>query len=204
MRDDLFNSWGTTLIDPVISSKSGTRGSQPNTVSDNNQNKQILENKVTSLTKHKFTLFRVESCGSTANTLAILESTCGDSQACLFAVGSYIAGDKGYFNSISLNSKQMDRHGPVLPQKSCDATPLQVRTHVALPYYIPSCQDKEVFVAGKFRHDIADNGTECLNYYEDKCLMSLHLVLLHRRIMKKPVRVFFSSQFSPAVVAFSA
>jgi hypothetical protein len=189
MEDDLFNFWGTTLIDPVSTGKSSTRGQRPVLVGESDSKEQTLRYNVQSLTGQRYSLVRVVDCGSTANSLAILEATRGDSQACMFAVGSYISGDNGYFNSLSLNSRQLAGHGLVLPQKNIHATPAQTKCHVTLPYFIPSVMDKHEFLKVDQRRVIVEEGVGCLHEYEDRCLSSLHLVLLTRRLQQNPVRV---------------
>lgn len=187
MKDDLFNDWGVCLIDPTH--KSSTRGIAPTIPSDRDPSYQMLKNKVQSLTNQMYTLHRVESCGSTANSLAILELTKGCPNACVFAVGSYIAGDGGYLNALSLSSRQLENHGLVLPTRCENGTPEQIKSSVTLPYYIPSGGELSNFRTFDGCSQIKEEGIGCLNYYEDSCLLSLHVILSARRIQDNPVRV---------------
>ena len=67
MQDDLFNFWGTTIIDPAVSGQSSTRGIDAATLGDKSSKFESLNNKFRELTSHYYKLLRVESCGSTAN-----------------------------------------------------------------------------------------------------------------------------------------
>lgn len=147
MIDDLFNFWGTRIIDPPVSGQSSTRGIRNTTLGDKDTKFGELNNKFRALTSQKYFLLRVESCGSTANCLAIVEATKGKTDSCLFAIGSYIAGDQGYMQSLSFMSRQLKikedsiheikGSGVFLPLKLESVDEHQVRCHVALPYYLP-------------------------------------------------------------------
>ena len=109
--DDLQNQWGTILVD-ASAVGSSTRGQgQSILVGDDNTERERFNSIVSSRTQHKFSLYHIESCRSVANQLAITEATYGDTNACVFAVGSYICGDGGYYNELSLNSRQIGTGG---------------------------------------------------------------------------------------------
>ena len=147
--DDLFNDWGVFLIDSTATSS--TRGTGPVIPSERDTTYQVLKNEVQSLTNQMYTLHRVESCGSTCNTLAIFEASQGDSKSCVYAVGTYIAGDQGYLNSLSLSSRQLSNHGLVLPLRREQATSTQIMHWVTLPYYIPARKDVDFFRSSEKR-----------------------------------------------------
>ena len=212
MQDDLFNFWGTTIIDPAVSGQSSTRGIDAATLGDKSSKFENLNNKFRELTSHYYKLLRVESCGSTANSIAILEATQGRTESCVFAIGSYIAGDKGYMQSLSFMSRQLridDRQpkgsGVFLPMKLADVitNQEQIKTHITLPYYIPQPGlHKEKFLKTHKRpstYGQDENG--CLHHYEDQCLSALHSVLFYRRIQGNPVKVIL---FEPVLAGCGA
>ena len=125
----------------------------------------------------------------TVNTLALHQASEGNTKSCVYAVGTYIAGDGELLNELSLSSRQLDNNGLVLPLQSERATPNQIKNCVTLPYYIPSGKDEDSFLKSESCVKIEEDGIGCLHHYEDRCLLSLHLMLLTRRIQNDPIRV---------------
>jgi hypothetical protein len=187
----MFNFWGTTLVDPASTSHSSTRGLMPSIVGGLEENMTALKGKIQRQTQNKYTLWRVETCGSSANTIAVVTATQGRIDACIFAVGSYIAGDQAFFNELSLMNRQPEEHSLFLPMKAQEASREQIRHHAPLPYYLPSSVDKEQFLTTACHQKMSDQGVECLHEYEDRCLQSLHCLLITRRVHGNPVRAIF-------------
>jgi hypothetical protein len=210
-EDDLFNFWGTTIIDPSSTGQSSTRGIQNTTLMDRDAKLANLQVKFKELTDQKYTVLRVESCGSSANSLAILEATEGKFESCVYAIGSYIAGDKGFMNSLSFmarqlklnedNAKDVKPCGFFLPMKIDSVKEVQRNSHVPLPYYIPHVTHKTDFFKKHHRPFTTETDVGCLHHYEDQCLSALHSQLIYRRIQGNPVKVLF---FEPVLAGCGA
>ena len=187
----MFNEWGVKLID--LTSSRSTRATESKTLSDNDANYKILDNEIKRLTKEMYSLYSVESGGSIVNSTAITEVLgeldIRDARACVFAVGSYIAGNNGLYYRLSLNKLQLVHKGLILPNVAACAKPMQIEAHVTLPYWIPSREDRHRFLTSEDCLSIQEEGIGCLYQYEDMCLSSLHTILMARRIQKNPIRV---------------
>ena len=84
MTDNLHNNWGTNLI--LLTNSDKQIYNAKSSVNPDDEFKRTV-----SLTfQNKFHLQRVCADGSTANIMAIVDATRGDTGRCLIAAGSYL------------------------------------------------------------------------------------------------------------------
>lgn len=168
MGDDAANEWGTvlTLLDTMPSRRISLGGST------------LSQTELTSAVKVNcapFAFVRTVANGSQANAIAISMVTGFRNHLCLFAAGSYVAGDSSVVQTLSTSSfviseKLAEIQTPHL------ATDLAREQTIALPYHIP---------CSTCRHE------GILESYEDECLKELHLRCVLQRIKGDPFRALF-------------
>ena len=95
MGDDLANNWGTNLCNLSREDKLDFKNKSTALVFD--EFKRIVSNQF----QHEFVLQRVTQDGSTANLLAIVDATLGDTSTCLFAAGCYVSADNSFLQNLS-------------------------------------------------------------------------------------------------------
>ena len=135
MADNLANGWGTSLIfeDP----KWRKQVASGNSIDSSKADFRLFEEDVKASTNGNFTLSKICSCGSEANAFAICETTGGDTSACLFAAGSYVAGDGGTLQMLTTSSAYGTHLGPCIVCIPDRASAFAQKQTVALPYFIP-------------------------------------------------------------------
>jgi hypothetical protein len=130
-----------------------------------------LKMKVSYDLKKEFVLTRVMSCGSDANLFAVVDLTEGDTESCVIAAGSYVAGDGGPLQSWSTNEFSVQR-GPSGITSPKAVVNKFTRSHtVALPYIIEG---------------VLDSNTA--EEYENECLNELHIRCLIAKVKGSPLK----------------
>ena len=164
--DNLENNWG---CDHVISlpSRNASR-------SEENTNFRGFKMLIGVTTQYKYILQHVTECGSTANLWAISDATGFDTNKCLFAAGSYVAGDDGALQAFTSSEVDVNKsYASILPCKKVKSDVARANT-IALPYYIPGVLSDE----------------ELVNY-ENECLFALNLKIKNNIVCGHPSKALF-------------
>lgn len=113
----------------------------------------------------------VNICGSHANSWAIDDATNYQASLCLFAAGSYVAGDGGALQSYSTSEFAPGFNLATIVHPNQVKNPLARENTIPLPYHIPG-----VLPAQELRE------------YEDKCLQAVHIHLCWAKMRRKPYK----------------
>lgn len=161
--DDMWNEWGCKL---AIDANSDCSKRKMNKITHSSKLElQSFGQRIAKDLEGKYYLSRVCICGSDANLHALFTITGGNTDLCLIAAGSYVAGDAGTMQSMSTSTYI----APMGPAGITDPSAVKcnfTKTHtVALPYSIPGVMEMDD-----------------LTVYEDQCLQRLHLMCLQARM----------------------
>jgi hypothetical protein len=159
MCDDLANTWGTTFCCPLDNTRRIEKGGS---VSKFGQ-------AISCSTDGKFVLLKPMACGSDANLWAISDATGFNTSACLFAAGSYIAGDGGSLQPFSSSKFNFLENLADIAEPSDIHNDVARSNTVGLPYHINGVLD-----------------AEALEKYEDECLLGLHTFLVLAKMKGNP------------------
>jgi len=175
MSDDLANNWGTNLcLSGLESRKKGSRKlpfARHQEVSTTSQSLPIM---VHSSTDGKFIFERLSVCGSDANHWAVSDATNLNTSLCLFACGSYVAGDGSAFQCLSTSDFGVgDCLAFITHPDKVENSVARAQT-IALPYHVPGTMESRELTA-----------------YEDLCLQALHIRLCWAKMRAKPYKALF-------------
>ena len=174
MADDLANHWGVNLCNPEHQRRpsiSPSFRSLPRTQSLGNRPSLALIPGLVAAETEDFVFERVAVSGSQANSWAIEDATEQNTSLCLFAAGSYVAGDGSALQSFSTSdfSTQCELALIMLPSEvkiACGRA-----NTVPLPYHIPGVlQPKR------------------LMEYEDECFQAIHTRLCWAKMCGNPYK----------------
>lgn len=168
MSDDLHNNWGTNLF--VLSKQDQKQFKPQSTENLNSEFKMIIKKTF----QNQFHLQKVCADGSSANVLAIVDSTRGDTSRCLVAAGSYLCSTGYVLCNIATSVFKLNSPLSMIREPSDDDELFVKKAIIALPYHIPG----------------AINESD-LNKYEDLCLCKMHEKLLYYISQGKPVLSLF-------------
>jgi len=174
MGDDLANNWGVNLCIPETYGRS-LRAPPPQKVMGSSESSiaSVLPSLLSSETD-KFVYERVAICGSQANSWAIDDATDNNASLCLFAAGSYVAGDTSALQSYS-SSEFVPRAELALTMVPEDVPSPKCRANtIPLPYHIAGAMSPEELVK-----------------YEDSCLEAVHIRLCWARVRRVPYKALF-------------
>ena len=167
MLDDLANNWGVELCIPDRYSRSSHQA--PSLSSSTSELSQLVA-QVTD----KFIFDRVTICGSQANSWAIDDATNQNASLCLFAAGSYVAGDGSALQTFSTSEFDVGKLVALtMPPEEVHIPACRVNT-VPLPYHIPGVVEPEELMA-----------------YEDECLQAVHIRLCWAKMRSMPYKALF-------------
>ena len=165
MSDDLANTWGTDLVHLGREDLKEYRGDSPEQLQDE------LRRVVKSHFNNQFHVKHVVINGSTANVLAIVDATDGDTSACLVAAGSYLCTSDCCMHRLATTTFTLKSNFSIVrPPDNNDDT--YVRHHVAaLPYVLKGVMtDDEV------------------ELFENECFSKLHITLIMHRLKHRPIK----------------
>ena len=120
-----------------------------------------------------FQLTKITSCGSDANLYAVCMISGGMSTNCLFACGSYIAGDGGPLQKFSTSQFDVQQRVAIIQEPMNAMSDAQMFT-VPLPYHIP-CST------------CTSSHSDLVNL-EEECLKELHMCCLLAAINGDPIK----------------
>jgi len=175
MGDDLANNWGVDLCHPDKCGRS-LRGphSHKQVVGLGGGSKTSVLPMLLAAETNNLLFERVSICGSQANSWAIDDATDNNASLCLFAAGSYVAGDASALQTYS-TSEFVARTELALimepnevPKQTCRANT------VPLPYHIPGVLSRQELMK-----------------YEDECLAAIHIRLCWARMRRSPYKAIF-------------
>jgi hypothetical protein len=172
MADDLGNNWGVIFTLPDDFRRSTRQlplnGSRPNSGSFTTLTRYIKAE------SNKFLLEHVSINGSQANSWCVFDATCQNVSLCLFAAGSYVAGDASGMQSFSTSEFSVGYNLAMIGAPTAHFHADCRSNTVPLPYHIPNTLSSEE-----------------LAVYEDTCLQSLHIKLCCAKMQCKPYRALF-------------
>ena len=172
--DDLANNWGTDLCFPekyrrsllspsILLPRNAARGGIAPTPTG-------LPVLVAAETQD-FTFGTITDCGSQANSWAINDATNLSASACLFAAGSYVAGDGCALQQYSTSEFDTGVNlCEIVPPKGVETPACRANT-VPLPYHIPGVM-----------------APDALEAYEDECLQKVHIQLCWAKTRGQPYK----------------
>lgn len=165
MSDDLSNNWGTQLINLTRSEEReyGAHSKQ----NELDEFKRIISNHFSK----EFVLHKICQDGSTANLLAIVDATFGNTSCCYIAAGSYLSATDTVLQNLSTSSFYLQSSFSIIRTPDEDDTMFIRQQMVALPYFIEGTMS------------IRD-----LEKYEDSCFRVLHEKCLIMRIKGSPMK----------------
>ena len=172
MADDLANNWGVNLCLPDRYNRSFHCPKLPRILDVNDGQTSpfaSLPGKIAAETD-LFCFERVSICGSQANSWAINDATNHNASLCLFAAGSYVAGDGSALQSYS-SSEFTTGSELALITPPQDVSKGVCTNTVPLPYHIPGVL-----------------GAKELMAYEDECLQAVHIRLSWAKMRRKPFK----------------
>ena len=170
MGDDCYNCWGCHLVS-VSKNKASSSFSRCDSALDVEGEKDLrpLREMISNTFQNKFILLKVMSCGSDANMHAIMAATHGDTNRCLVAAGSYIAGDDGPLQCWSTTTLDLQEGVSYITQPALINNQFTQRQTIALPYCIPGMLD-----------------LKCQKEFEYKCMNALHIRCLLAKMKDRP------------------
>lgn len=175
--DDLANQWGTQLCLPERHKRSlfsprlprsnlavgGAGGTTPTSL-------PVLVSAETNL----FTFGTVLASGSQANNWSIDDATNGNASLCLFAAGSYVAGDATSLQQYSTSKFVLTADLCHITPPEEASTPACRENTIPLPYHIPGALTPDQ-----------------LQVYEDECLQKVHIQLCWAKMRNKSYKALF-------------
>lgn len=171
MSDDLANAWGCNLVEVDNKRKRGSATALLGDVSDKSEFSKLIASTIGT----DFVLDKLTPNGSDANLYAITSLTEGDTNLCLVACGSYVAGDKGPLQSWSTSGFSVKKGGPCAVLNPANVPSPFTRSHaIPLPYCIPGTMTDDDF-----------------ERYEDRCLKFLHKRLLVAKMKGAAIKAIF-------------
>jgi len=171
MADDLANVWGIDLCLPDRFSRSLRSPSLPRALAASEGNHSTNFTGLIAAETNQFTFERVSICGSQANSWAIDDATNHNASLCLFAAGSYVAGDGSALQSYSTSEFALGADlAFITPPKEVKNPAARANT-VPLPYHIPGVLKPNELMA-----------------YEDACLQAVHIRLCWAKMRRKPFK----------------
>ena len=175
MSDDLANDWGTKLCLPEMFNRRSFAPELPKRRNGllgvgGGTTHTSLPVLVAAESKN-FTFGTVAACGSQANSWAINDATKNNASLCLFAAGSYVAGDGTSLQQYSTSEFHMGAQlCHIMPPEEVLTSAGRANT-IPLPYHIPG-----VLTPHQLMH------------YEDECLQKVHIQLCWAKMQHKPYK----------------
>lgn len=170
--DDLSNNWGVNLCLPERYHRSLGSSSLPMRAKANAERSSSATLPVLLAAEtDQFVFERVSSCGSQANSWAIDDATNLNKTLCLFAAGSYVAGDASALQSYSTSEFNVNEELSLVVPPQEVAFPQARANTIPLPFHIPGVIS-----------------TKELNKYEDKCFQAVHIKLSWAKMRGKPYK----------------
>lgn len=163
--DDLANVWGTNLVNMTKSDEREFGGYSKELEYD--EFKRIISNHFSK----EFLLHKICLDGSSANLLAIIDATFGNTSCCYIAAGSYLSAADAVLQNLSTSDFYMNSSFSIIRIPDLYDTPFSRQQIVALPYHIEGTML------------LAD-----LEKYEDKCIRVLHEKCMIMRIKGSPMK----------------
>jgi hypothetical protein len=158
MTDNCSNFWGCYLAD--IDMAHLRRSSF--TTEDNNSILNSLKVIVGKSCTKDFCFDRVTTCGSEANLHAVITVTDGDTNHCLIAAGSYVAGDEGLIQGWSTSTFALKNGLSGVTNPSVVKNLFTLVHTVPLPYSIKGVMDEV---------ELKEYENACMQEIHVKCLM---------------------------------
>jgi hypothetical protein len=158
MVDNCSNFWGCYLVD--IDTSQLRRSSL--TSEDNNGIYTTFKQMVDNTFKKKYCLSQVTTCGSEANLNAIIALTDGDTNRCLVAAGSYVAGDGRLLQTWSTSTFALNNGLSGVTVPSLVKKKFTLNHTIPLPYSIKG---------EMIESDLKDYENACMQQIHAKCLM---------------------------------
>jgi hypothetical protein len=174
MSDDLANNWGTNLCLPERYNTTSFAPMLPKSRSRLGLGGGTTHTSLPVLVaaeSNKFTFGTVAACGSQANSWAINDATQNNASLCLFAAGSYVAGDGTSLQQYSTSEFDIGAQlCHIMPPKEVLTSAGRANT-IPLPYHIPGVLTPDQ-----------------LTHYEDECLQKVHIQLCWAKMQSKPYK----------------
>jgi len=172
MADNLANNWGIDLCLPDRHFRSLRSPNLPRVYGAGERDAtSTLPGLVRAETSDAFTFERVSDCGSQANSWAINDATNLNASRCLFAAGSYVAGDGSALQSFSTSEFTLGAELALITPPNEVKNPACRANTIPLPYHIPGVLKDEQLMA-----------------YEDECLQAVHIRLCWAKMRRKPFK----------------
>jgi hypothetical protein len=157
MGDNCANYWGCSLADINTSQLRRSFG----TSNGDNHLHNTFKQEIAATFNRKFSITCISTCGSEANLHAVVMVTDGDTNRCLIAAGSYVAGNSGPLQTWSTSEFSIKRGlSGILP-------PSEVKNKFTLSHTIPLPYS----IKGVM-------GEEELKEFENKCMKEVHVKCL--------------------------
>jgi len=174
MGDDLANNWGVNLCIPEKYGRSLRPTPEQKVVGSSEKSISSVLPSLLAVETNLFVFERVCICGSQANSWAIDDATDNNASLCLFAAGSYVAGDASALQSYS-TSDFAPRDELALIMAPDDMMKQKCRTNtVPFPYFIPGVVSRQELMK-----------------YEDDCLEAIHIRLSWAKMRRTPYKAIF-------------
>ena len=171
MADDLANDWGINLCLPDRHFRSLRSPPLPRALGASERNFSSIFPGLVAAETDKFNFERVSICGSQANSWAIDDATNQNASLCLFAAGSYVAGDGSALQSYSTSEFTLGAELAFITPPKEVKNPAARENTVPLPYHIPGVLKPDELMA-----------------YEDECLQAVHIRLCWAKMRRKPFK----------------
>lgn len=172
MADDLANNWGITLCLPDTYRRSLRSPALPRVLgNDGGRGSSATLPGLVSAETDQFTFERVSICGSQANSWAVDDATNHNASRCLFAAGSYVAGDASALQCFSTSEFSTGSELALITPPEEVQSPAGRANTVPLPYHIPGLLKPDELMA-----------------YEDECLQAVHIRLCWAKMRSEPYK----------------
>jgi len=176
MADDLSNNWGVNLCNPgnqrrasILSPHRSLPRSAQQIIGDRSS-LAVIPGLVSAETEH-FKFERVAVSGSQANNWCINDATQQNSNRCLFAAGSYVAGDGSALQSFSTSDFAPEWELAMIMAPHEVKIPCGRSNTIPLPYHIPGVLKPQELMK-----------------YEDECLQAIHIRLCWAKMRLEPYK----------------
>ena len=165
MSDDLANTWGTNLVN-MISSEENHEDVYSN-VLEFDKFKRIISHHFS----EEFFLHKICLDGSSANLLAIIDGTFGNTSSCYIACGSYVSAHDTVLQNLSTSEFYLNASFSIIRMPDESDSHFTRHQVISLPYHIEGTMTVSE-----------------LEKYEDTCIRVLHEKCMMMRINGTPIK----------------
>ena len=130
MSDDLANTWGTNLVNMISSDE------HHDDVSSNLLEFEQFKRIVSHHFSDEFLLHKICLDGSSANLLAIIDGTFGNTSSCDIACGSYLSAHDTVLQNLSISEFYLEASFSIIRLPDESDSHLTRHQVIALPYHI--------------------------------------------------------------------